>query len=320
MSDEQKKIDELEQQLKIAKMEKELAELKNENSQEQNNVSKKKRKKQDKELEEKEEQKSLDDVYEAFLYLANKPTRETILEKLENTKNKILVSEYFILDETQQKTYKSRVNWFSLLLYPCATVAYLVALFFQHPWRNSLIFLAMLFILGNPFSDENTIIEQSDGSYCIKLHILDGAERQFCSNNRDDLNHFQACARSKALGTKAKELMENTITNDSMIYNECFFPTIYEKEQNQQNGIENPDGVIGDESTSTGNESEYNDDPEVSVKTIEIYGIPVSYASGAFTKEEIQKYAQDCYDNNYTDKDSLNECVTNTIKDVPMKY
>lgn len=320
MSDEEKRIEELEQQLKIAKMEKELAELKNENSQEQKPISKKKQKELNKELEEKEKQKSLDDVYDAFIYLGSKPTRETILEKLETTKSKLLISESFLLNDKEQVTYNPRVNWFSMLLYPCAVIAYLVAKFLQNPWRNSLIFLAMLFILGNPFSDKNTIIEQSGGTYCIKLHILDGAERQFCSNNRDDLNHFQACARSKALGSKAKELTENKRFNESMIYNECFFPTIYEKEQNQQKDIENPDGAIGDESASTGNESEYNDDPEVSVKTIEIYGIPVSYASGAFTKEEIQKYAQDCYDNNYTDKDSLNECVTNTIKGVPMKY
>lgn len=297
MSDEEKRIEKLEQQLKIAKMEKELAELKNENSQ-GHNVSKKKQKRQDKELEEKEEQKSLDDVYEAFLYLANKPTRETILEKLENTKNKILVSEYFILDETQQKTYKSRVNWFSLLLYPCATVAYLVALFFQHPWRNSLIFLAMLFILGNPFSDKNKIIEQSNGTYCIKLHILDGEERQFCSNSRNDLNHFQACARSKALGSKAKELTENKIYNESMIYNECSFPTIYEKEQNQQKDIENPDGVIGDEN----------------FKTFTFQGINITYNPDLSTEQEVKKAATECYNDGIISEDGLNQCIGTKLK------
>jgi len=319
MSDEQKKIDELEQQLKIAKMEKELAELKNENSQEQKPVSKKKQKELDKELEEKEEQQALDNVYKDFLGIKDK-TREIVLEKLENTKSKILVSEYFLLKGKEQSKYSSRVNWFSLLLYPCAKVAYLIAIFFQHPWRNSLIFLAMYFILGNPFSDKNDIVEQSDGNYCIKLQILDGAERQFCSSDRDALNHFQACAKSKALETKMVSSTENEIVNEAtgnIIYTAC---SVQNSDIYEAGSMNDPEVIFNMSREGDSPDSEYNDDPEVSVKTIEIYGIPVSYASGAFTKEEIQKYAQDCYDNNYTDKDSLNECVTNTIKGVPMKY
>lgn len=218
MSDEQKRIEELEQQLKIAKIEKELAELKNEISQEQKPVSKRKQKKLDKELEEKEEQETLDNIYKAFLGLDNKTTRTTILEKLENTKKRILVSEYLILNGTQQKTYKSRVNWFSLLLYPCAIAAYLVALFFQNPWRNSLIFAAMWFLFMRP-----------------SVLLL------------------------------------------------------------------------------------FKDDVEAN-KNIEVHGIPVSYSSRSIAKEKIQKYAKNCYDDNYIDKDSLNECVTNAIKGVPMKY
>lgn len=296
MSDEQKKIEELEQQLKIAKMEKELAKLKANNSkqnekQSQGNdmpkISKKMQKELDKGLQEKEEQEAANNVFNLFVGSEGK-TRETVLRKLENSKKRILVSEYFLLSMKQQDTYKSRVNWFSWLLYPFGLVFYLIALFFQHPWENSLILALLIFLFGNPFSNNYTFNKET-GESCQKLKVAGGNDRWFCSTDVENLRNFGGCSQTKQYQKEVQAGINSGFINDSIIYNMCATAGIYEKanEIKEESHIEN----------------------ETS-KKINVHGINVNLAN-SYLEKETKKIAEECYAFGNTNEESLNSCIEN---------
>lgn len=279
-------------------------------------ISKKRQKEQDRLLEEAEEEQEVESLYKLCLCAQN-ITRESVLNKLENTKSSIVFEEYRLLKPSEKNEYKSRVNWYSLLLYPIAILVYLLAKFFKHPWRYSLILAVMFLMFGNPFSDLWYSMKEKDGTYCMNTKVAEGEKRTFCANDEKALDTFKDCLKSPQLKLmySADKMTFGSYSqaSDDSFYNACKMSTVWEKEDKSKSTSTGTSlqEANGENQYYTDDYNAYDPDPYegVEIKNYNYKGIDIEYNAKTSKISEITPVAEQCYNEGNKDSESLNQCV-----------
>lgn len=275
MSDEQKRIEELENQLKIAKLEKEIAELKADNSQIQEKfVSKKKQKEDDKKQEkELQEQEDYMDFAKCIGLIGNSPEQiQNNLKRKIDSGKKISIAEYSQFNINEQFKYLGRVNWLTLPLYLLGCVSYGLRMLKKHPFKAVgaliLVWLISLTWQGDDLSTTTNVQKELKSSEVTQLSAEDKCK--------------------KALG---KEKLSD---EDIIICSEDLGIYVYRDENNSKNDYSSCQlgDLIGDD-----------------VKTISYNNMSIDYHSEDFSETQVKKLASECNKEGVKNQSEMNCCI-----------